>query len=113
MLGIDTPELERNGKPAEPFSDSAYYFTKSLIDGKIINLTFDGKAFDICGRLLAYVWLMDLNGKDSLFIQAELLKKGYARIRYYNKDKRYYHIFYNLRRTAMRKRLGIWSVDSE
>lgn len=111
ILGIDTPELELNGKPAEPFSDSAYYLTKSLIEGKIIKLTFDGKAFDIFGRLLAYVWLADMNGKDSLFIQAELLKKGYARISYYNKDKRYYHIFYNLRRTAIRKKLGIWSLQ--
>lgn len=109
MLGIDTPELERNGKPAEPFSDSAKVLTKQLIDDKTIKLTFDGKSFDFFGRLLAYVWLTDTNGKDSLFIQAELLKKGYASISYYNKDKRYYHIFYNLRRTAMRNNLGIWS----
>lgn len=113
MLGIDTPELERNGKPAESFSDSAHNFTKFLIDGKIIKLTFDGKAFDIFGRLLAYVWLTDTNGKDSLFIQAELLKKGYARISYYSNDKRYYHIFYNLRRTAIRNKLGIWSSEGE
>ncbi|MAT59824.1 MAG: hypothetical protein CMF23_17760 [Ignavibacteriae bacterium] len=109
MLGIDTPELERNGKSAEPFSDSAKALTKQLIDGKTIKLTFEGKSFDFFGRLLAYVWLTDTNGKDSLFIQAELLKKGYARISYYNKDKRYYHIFYNLRRTAMKNNLGIWS----
>ncbi len=73
MLGIDTPELVMNGKPAESFSDSAHNFTKSLIDGKIIKLTFacpseaerrrDGKAFDIFGRLLAYVWLTATNGK--------------------------------------------------
>ncbi|MBI5662345.1 MAG: thermonuclease family protein [Ignavibacterium album] len=123
MLGIDTPELGITGKPSESFSDSAYYFTKSLIVGKFIKLTFacpseaerrrDGKAFDVFGRLLAYTWLTDVNGKDSLFIQAELLKKGYARISYYNKDKKYYHFFYNLRRTAMQKKLGIWSVRGE
>ncbi len=113
MLGINTPELWITGKPSEPFSDSAYYFTKSLIEGKFIKLTFDGKAFDIIGRLLAYTWLTDVNGKDSLFIQAELLKKCYARISYYNKDKIYYHIFYNLRRTSIQKKLGIWSVRGE
>ncbi|MGK9476732.1 thermonuclease family protein [Melioribacter sp. OK-6-Me] len=109
MLGIDTPELEKNGKPAEPFSDSAKVLTKQLIDGKIIKLTFDGKAFDFFGRLLAYVWLTNKAGLDSIFVQAELLKKGYARIRYYPKGKRYYDIFYNLRRTAMKNNLGIWS----
>jgi len=109
MLGIDTPELERNSRPAEPFSDSAKALTKQLIDGKIIKLTFDGKTFDIFDRVLAYVWLSNKAGKDSIFVQAELLKKGYARISYYPKGKRYYAVFYNLRRTAMKNNLGIWS----
>lgn len=109
MLGIDTPELAHLSHPAEAYSDSAKILTTQLIDGKIIKLTFDGKSFDIFGRLLAYVWLTDINGKDSVFVQAELLKKGYARISYYPKDKRYYEIFYNLRRTAMKNNLGIWN----
>lgn len=119
MLGIDTPELAHLSYPAEAYSDSATILTKQLIDGKIIKLTFacpseakrrrDGKSFDIFGRLLAYVWLTDINGKDSVFVQAELLKKGYARISYYPKGKRYYEIFYNLRRTAMKNNLGIWN----
>ncbi len=109
MLGIDTPELERNSKPAEAFSDSAKTLTKQLIDGKIIKLTFDGRTFDIFDRVLAYVWLTNKAGKDSIFVQAELLKKGYARISYYPKGKRYYEVFYNLRRTAMKNNLGIWS----
>lgn len=109
MLGIDTPELAHLSYPAEEYSDSAKILTGQLIDGKIIKLTFDGKSFDIFGRLLAYVWLTDINGKDSVFVQAELLKKGYARISYYPKGMRYYEIFYNLRRTAMKNNLGIWN----
>ena len=109
MLGIDTPELAHLSYPAEAYSDSAKILTEQLIDGKIIKLTFDGKSFDIFGRLLAYVWLTDINGKDSVFVQAELLKKGYARISYYPKGMRYYEIFYNLRRTAMKNNLGIWN----
>ena len=108
ILGINTPEIARLGKPAQPYADSAAAFTKSLIDGKQIKLTFDGKTYDIFGRLLAYVWLIDTAGKDSLFIQAELLKAGLARISYYPKGKRYYDLYYNLRRTAMRDKRGIW-----
>src|SRR5690606_14445614 len=109
MLGIDTPELAHLSYPAEAYSDSATILTEQLIDGKIIKLTFDGKSFDIFGRLLAYVWLTDINGNDSVFVQAELLKKGYARISHYPKGMRYYEIFYNLRRTAMKNNLGIWN----
>ena len=109
MLGVNCPEIARLNKSAEPFSNEAFVLTKSLIENKTVKLTFDGKAFDIFGRILAYVWLINSQGKDSLFIQAELLKSRLARISYYNKQKRYYELFYNLQRTTMRKRLGIWS----
>ena len=108
ILGINAPEIARLGKPAQPYADSAAAFTKSLIDGKQIKLTFDGKTYDIFGRLLAYIWLIDTAGKDSLFIQAELLKAGLARISYYPKGKRYYDLYYNLRCTAMKNKRGIW-----
>jgi micrococcal nuclease len=108
ILGINTPEIARLGKPAQPYADSAATFTKSLIEGKQVKLTFDAKTYDIFGRLLAYVWLTNKKGQDSLFIQAELLKAGLARISYYPKGKRYYELFYNLRRTAMKNKRGIW-----
>lgn len=108
MLGVNTPEIARLNKPAQPFADSAANFIKSLITGKKVKLTFDGSTYDIFGRLLCYVWLTNTSGKDSLFIQAELLKAGLARISHYPKGKRYYDLFYNLRRTARRNKLGIW-----
>ena len=111
MLGINTPEIARLSKHAEPFADSATHFVKSLIEGKQVKLTFDENTYDIFGRLLAYVWLIDVAGKDSLWIQAELLKAGLCRISHYPKGKRYYDLFYNLRRTARRQHLRIWSND--
>ena len=111
FLGVNCPEISRQNKPSGPFANEASYKTKSLVEHKIVKLTFDGRAFDMFGRLLAYVWLTDKNGNDSLFIQAELLKSGLARISYYTKEKRYYSLFYNLRNTARKKKLGIWSNE--
>ncbi len=111
MLGINSPETAKFGKPSEPFADSAFHFTKNLIERKQIKLTFDENTYDVFGRVLAYTWLINIDGKDSLFIQAELIKSGLARISHYPKDKRYYDLFYNLRRTARRNNLGIWSND--
>ena len=108
ILGVNTPEIARLNKPSQPFADSAASFIKSLIERKRVKLTFDGRTYDIFGRLLCYVWLTNTSGKDSLFIQAELLKAGLARISHYPKGKRYYDLFYNLRRTARRNKLGIW-----
>ena len=111
ILGINCPEIARLNKPAEPFSKEASEKTKSLVEHKTVKLTFEGRAFDIFGRLLAYVWLTDSIGKDSVFVQAELLKNGFARISYYTKEKRYYSLFYNLRNTARKKKLGIWGHE--
>ncbi len=111
LLGINCPEVARLNKPAEPYSSEATLKTKSLIENKIVKLTFDGNSHDNFGRILAYVWLSDINGKDSIFVQAELLKQGLSRISHYPKGKRYYDLFYNLRRTAIRKKIGIWKND--
>lgn len=109
MLGIDTPEMNDADSFYVYYANRAKALTDSLINGKRVKLTFETVTLDMFGRILAYVWLTNTAGKDSLFIQAEQLKAGFARIRYYPKGKRYYDIFYNLRRTAMRNNLGIWS----
>lgn len=109
LLGIDTPELSSSDSINHKYAYSAKHFLDSLINKHTIKLTFESNTRDFFGRTLAYVWLTDKQGNDSLFIQAELLKRGYARIRYYPKGKKYYEIFYNLRRTAMKNDLGIWS----
>jgi micrococcal nuclease len=111
ILGINCPEIASLNKPAEPYGNEAAAKTKSIINHKTVKLVFEGRAFDIFGRLLAYVWLTDSNGKDSVFVQAELLKAGLARISYYTKEKHYYALFYNLRNTARKNKLGIWSNE--
>ncbi|MCF8239736.1 MAG: thermonuclease family protein [Melioribacteraceae bacterium] len=109
LLGVDTPEINAADSLKSYFANRAKFYLDSLISKHVVKLTFENKTRDFFGRLLAHVWLIDKTGKDSLFIQAELLKRGYARIRYYPKGSRYYGIFYNLRRTAMKNNLGIWS----
>lgn len=125
ILGIDCPEIAKPGKPAQPFGEEAKQKTKSLIEGKTIKLTFEPAVqfspfskggntkgvYDFFGRLLAHVWLVGSNNKDSLFIQAELIKAGLAKVRYYSKQKRYYGIFKNLQRTAKKNKVGMWNIE--
>ena len=110
LLGIDTPELKKKSVEDSLFADSAAAFLKNLIEGTIIKLTFDRELYDYHGRLLAYAWVLDINGNDSLLVQVELLKTGLARISHYPKEMKYYYVFQNLKRTARRKRLGIWGI---
>ena len=109
LLGVDTPELNSIDSREKLLAQQATLLTKNFADGKTVKLTLDGKTKDIFGRTLAYVWLTNKEGRDSLFLQAELLKSGLARILMYDNKKMYYSLFYNLRNTARRNKLGIWS----
>lgn len=109
LLGIDTPEFTSKDSVEQYLAYEAFSRTRGMIDGKVVKLTFDGNTKDIFGRTLAYVFILNKQGKDSLFVQAELLKSGLARILMYPKYSSYYHLFYNLRNTARKKHLGAWN----
>jgi micrococcal nuclease len=109
LLGVDTPEMDSKDSKEKLLAQQAALITKNFTEGKYVRLTFDGSTKDIFGRFLAYVFLTDKKGKDSIFVQTELLKAGLARILMYDKKKMYYDLFYNLRNTARRNKLGIWS----
>ncbi len=120
LLGVDTPELTSKDSTEQYLAHAALAITRGMIDGKIVKLACEpfsslprGRTqegvIDIFGRTLAYVFILNQQGKDSLFVQVELLKSGLARILMYPKNRFYYHLFYNLRNTARKKHLGVWN----
>lgn len=104
LIGVDTPETKHPDKPIEFYGPEASAFTKQSLEWKRVHIELDTEnEFDVYGRMLGYVFLPD----GSLF-NAELVKKGYARViapvpfRYYTEFKQY-------EREARAKRIGIWS----
>ena len=104
LIGVDTPETLHPYKPVEFFGPEASLFTEKSLKGKKVHLEFEPEQlYDDYGRLLAYVFF-----EDGTLFNAELIKRGYARViavhpfKYYRKFKRY-------EREAKRKGLGIWS----
>ena len=75
LIGINTPELARDNKPAEAFAIDARNALKTLLNNDdTVHLRFGQETKDHYGRVLAHVFL-----SDGLNVQAELLKQGYAR----------------------------------
>jgi len=74
LIGINTPEIGRNGSPSEPGAVAAQKHLHSLLQGqKQIFLKLDAEEFDRYKRTLAHLFLPD--GKN---IQANLLAEGLA-----------------------------------
>ena len=75
-IGIDTPESVKPGSPVECFAKRASAFNERLVAGERVRLVRDVEERDRYGRLLAYVY----RERDGLFVNAELVRRGYATV---------------------------------
>ena len=94
-IGIDTPEK------GEYFFEEATAKNSELVLGKEIRLEKDVSETDQYDRLLRYVYIGDL------FINAELVRLGYAREALYPPDTMHSEEFYRLEKYALASDLGL------
>lgn len=66
MLGIDAPETEKPGTPADCWGPEASVELSRLISGRSVTLSYDRVCTDPFARTLAYVW-MDVSEALDLF----------------------------------------------
>jgi micrococcal nuclease len=77
LIGIDTPETKDPKRPVGCYGVEASRFTASLLPaGTPVRLVGDVEQRDKYDRLLAYVY----RRSDGLFVNAELLRRGYAQL---------------------------------
>jgi len=101
--GINAPEVAHEGRPAERYGNEARDFNRRLVLKKKVRLEFDREKYDQYGRLLAYVFL-----QDSTFVNAELVKGGYAYHVFRRPNTKYDSLFIQVQQEAMAKRVGMW-----
>jgi endonuclease YncB( thermonuclease family) len=73
LIGVNAPELGRDGAPDQPLAAAARNRTDRLVRGKTVQLRYDVERADHYGRTLAYVVLPD--GRD---LQQLLVREGLA-----------------------------------
>lgn len=106
LLMVDTPEMNHPKDGKQPFAAEATEFTKDLLQNakKIEALEDKGPSRDNYDRLLLYVFV------DGVLIQEELLRNGYAAVRYIHKpNNSLEQEFREIEETAKNKKLNIWS----
>ena len=97
MLGINTPEIDR------------YYYSEAknildiMIGGKQVELEKDITDRDSYGRLLRYVHIGDV------FVNLEMVKRGYANVYTLPPDIRYSEELLMAERHARQNGLGLWA----
>ena len=109
-IGVDTPETVKPGEPVQCFGQQASTFNKRLVEGRRVRLRIGRERRDRYGRLLAYVYVVD-EGKR--FVNAELLRRGYARTLAIPPNTDRAGRFAVLERRARKSGLGLWTACAE
>lgn len=103
-IGMNTPEMARYGKPAQPFAQEATDYLKSLIKkGDKVRVTYDIQTVDKYGRDLVYAYTM-----SGLFINADLVRAGWAQVATYPPNVKYVDTYVQLQREAREEGRGLW-----
>ncbi len=111
-IGIDAPEVAHEpggGRPGHGGArggHGAARLNAALVVGRVVELELDVEARDRYGRLLAYVWVGDT------LVNAELIRRGYARAMPIAPNLRYAGRFAALESEARAERRGLWGMDA-
>ncbi len=103
-IGMDTPELHHPKKPVQWYAREAMEFNRKLVEGKTVRLEFDVERHDKYGRTLAYVYL-----PDGTFVNAELVRQGYAHLLTIPPNVKYAELFLKCEREAREANRGLWA----
>lgn len=107
LIGVDTPETKDPRKPVQCFGKEASAFMSSLLKpGTPVRLVGDAEQLDKYDRTLAYVYRLP----DGLFINAELVRRGYAHVLTIPPNVAHADEFTALARQASTSGLGLWSA---
>ena len=111
LMGIDAPEIKHATKAVTEMGKEAAAFARKLVEGKKVRLEFDpakptDSHKDSRKRTLAYVFLA-----DGLFLNAEMLKAGYA-FTIPGFVHKYSEEFRRFERGARENKRGLWKKES-
>ena len=103
LLGIDDPEMAHRGKPADFLAHKSREALAELTLGQTVRLEYDRQRYDHYGRLLGFMFL-----PDKTFVNAELVRRGLARVYVHAPNERHREVLLAAQKEAIEARRGIW-----
>jgi micrococcal nuclease len=103
VLGIDAPEMERDGRPADFLAHKAKAALTELTLNRTVDLSYDRLRYDHYGRVLAYLFL-----PDRTLVNAELVRRGLARVYLISPNLRYQKDLLAAQYEAIQAQRGVW-----
>ena len=109
LIGVDAPESKNVFKKKVGYygKEAKAYLTK-MLSGKNVKLVCDVDSLDQYGRTLAYVYL-----KDGTFVNADLIKNGFAMLMTIPPNVKFADEFVKLQQEARENNRGLWDTSNQ
>lgn len=101
-IGVEAPDLYQKDEGPEFFARQASRYNQKLVFMKKVRLEFDKERKDKNGNTLAYVFV------KKTFVNAELIKLGYAKAHIVSPNNKYKTMFLDLEKSARQSVKGLW-----
>lgn len=109
FIGVDAPESRNVFKKKKGYyGKEAKTYLSNMLKGQNVRLEYDVDSLDQYGRVLAYVYLT-----DGTFVNAELVKNGYAMVMTVPPNVKYADKFVKYQQEARENNLGLWNMNNE
>jgi len=108
LIGVDAPESKKVFKKAQGvYGKEAKEYVQTMLKGKRVKLIKDIDSLDQYGRTLSYVYL-----EDGTFVNAELIRNGYANLMTIPPNIRFADQFVQLQEEARINKRGLWAAPN-
>ena len=109
LTSIEAPHFGREDTPTWPFAVESKSALQALILGQEVSLYYADRKRDRFSRAIAQAYVTSPNGSSEIWVQSEMIKRGFARVYSWPNERIDIGVLYSLEQAARRKNLGIWS----
>ncbi|WP_188748916.1 thermonuclease family protein [Marinobacterium zhoushanense] len=105
LIGVNTPEIGRDGRPDQPGAREAYRMLDRWVQGRMLGVVEGEEPRDRYGRLLAYLSL------DGEVLSERLVREGMGYAIAIPPNLRLSDCLFEAEKLARMRRLGLWRDD--
>ncbi len=107
LIGVDTPETVKPGTEVQCYGPEASNYLEELLPvGSRVKIETDVEPMDRYERNLGYLY----RANDNLFINEDLVVRGYARLLIIGKNRAHEHELRLAEAAAKRAAAGVWGA---
>ena len=107
LIGVaPARSIKRPGVSVTQKNSQYNQYLRQMLIGNMVDIELDSQQYDQFGHMLAYVYL-----QDGTFVNAEILRRGYAQPAITSPNTRYKDLMFRQYRESEQNKRGLWEYN--